>query len=87
MMLLLPRPGTGLTCCNHSGYNPPQFVIDAAKDALDRVECNQYSPTKVRRWNSAVSNISVNRVSKGTSSAEESHCRSLLTILWEKARP
>ena len=29
------------------GYNPPQFVVDAAKDALDRVECNQYSPTKV----------------------------------------
>lgn len=30
------------------GYNPPQFVLDAAKHALDRVECNQYSPTKVR---------------------------------------
>lgn len=29
------------------GYNPPQFVLDAAKHALDRVECNQYSPTKV----------------------------------------
>jgi len=29
------------------GYNPPQFVINAAKQALDRVECNQYSPTKV----------------------------------------
>ena len=29
------------------GYNPPQFVLDAAKGALDRVECNQYSPTKV----------------------------------------
>jgi kynurenine aminotransferase len=31
-----------------SGYNPPQFVIDAAKDALNRVDCNQYSPTKGR---------------------------------------
>ncbi|RMZ88789.1 hypothetical protein DV736_g4000, partial [Chaetothyriales sp. CBS 134916] len=31
-----------------SGYNPPQFVIDAAKGALDRVDCNQYSPTKGR---------------------------------------
>jgi len=31
-----------------SGYNPPQFIIDAAKSALDRVECNQYSPTKGR---------------------------------------
>ena len=30
-----------------SGYNPPKFALDAAKDALDRVECNQYSPTKV----------------------------------------
>jgi len=33
-----------------SGYNPPQFAIDAAKEALDRVECNQYSPTKVWTW-------------------------------------
>jgi kynurenine aminotransferase len=30
------------------GYNPPAFVIDAAKKALDQVDCNQYSPTKVR---------------------------------------
>ncbi|PSK37292.1 hypothetical protein B9Z65_2034 [Elsinoe australis] len=30
------------------GYNPPKFVLDAAKGALDRVECNQYSPTKGR---------------------------------------
>ena len=29
------------------GYNPPTFAIQAAKDALDRVDCNQYSPTKV----------------------------------------
>ncbi|KAI9717047.1 MAG: hypothetical protein M1812_004982 [Candelaria pacifica] len=30
------------------GYNPPLFVLDAAKQALDRVDCNQYSPTKGR---------------------------------------
>ncbi|KAF1812494.1 kynurenine-oxoglutarate transaminase 1 mitochondrial precursor [Eremomyces bilateralis CBS 781.70] len=30
------------------GYNPPQFVLNAAKEALDKVECNQYSPTKGR---------------------------------------
>ncbi|KAI9768594.1 MAG: hypothetical protein M1840_004791 [Geoglossum simile] len=30
------------------GYNPPCFVIDAAKEALDKVDCNQYSPTKGR---------------------------------------
>lgn len=30
------------------GYNPPNFVLDAAKAALDRVDCNQYSPTKGR---------------------------------------
>ena len=30
------------------GYNPPQFVIDAAKESLNRVDCNQYSPTKGR---------------------------------------
>lgn len=29
------------------GYNPPQFVLDAAHEALGKVECNQYSPTKV----------------------------------------
>ncbi|KAK3173064.1 hypothetical protein OEA41_006393 [Lepraria neglecta] len=30
------------------GYNPPKYVTDAAKDALNKVECNQYSPTKGR---------------------------------------
>ncbi|KAF8454546.1 kynurenine aminotransferase [Terfezia claveryi] len=30
------------------GYNPPPFVVQAAKEALDRVECNQYSPTQGR---------------------------------------
>ncbi|KAK7429577.1 arylformamidase [Neonectria magnoliae] len=30
------------------GYNPPKFILDAAKDALDRVDANQYSPTKGR---------------------------------------
>ncbi|RAL10946.1 pyridoxal phosphate-dependent aminotransferase [Aspergillus homomorphus CBS 101889] len=30
------------------GYNPPRFAIDAAKDALDRVDCNQCAPTKGR---------------------------------------
>lgn len=31
----------------NSGYNPPPFVINAAKEALNKVDCNQYSPTKV----------------------------------------
>ncbi|PVH70569.1 PLP-dependent transferase [Cadophora sp. DSE1049] len=30
-------------------YNPPQFVLGAAKLAMDRVECNQYSPSKGRQ--------------------------------------
>lgn len=30
------------------GYNPPEFILDAARDALSRVECNQYSPTRGR---------------------------------------
>ncbi|KAI5799968.1 pyridoxal phosphate-dependent transferase [Geopyxis carbonaria] len=30
------------------GYNPPDFVLQAAKDALERVDCNQYSPTQGR---------------------------------------
>ena len=31
------------------GYNPPKFVLDAAKAAIDKVDCNQYSPTKVQQ--------------------------------------
>ncbi|MCJ1372848.1 hypothetical protein MMC20_004073 [Loxospora ochrophaea] len=39
------------------GYNPPQFIIDAAKDALNRVDCNQYAPTKGRpRLKKAIAN-------------------------------
>lgn len=30
------------------GYNPPNFIINAAKAALDNVDCNQYSPTRGR---------------------------------------
>ena len=30
------------------GYNPPDFIINAAKEALNKVDCNQYSPTKGR---------------------------------------
>lgn len=30
------------------GFNPPDFIINAAKEALNRVDCNQYSPTKGR---------------------------------------
>ncbi|PWW72240.1 PLP-dependent transferase [Tuber magnatum] len=33
---------------NNSGYNPPQFVLSAAKEVLNRVDCNQYSPTQGR---------------------------------------
>ena len=31
-----------------SGYNPPQYVLDAAKEAVGRLDCNQYAPTKGR---------------------------------------
>ncbi|KAH8601713.1 kynurenine aminotransferase-like protein [Bisporella sp. PMI_857] len=30
------------------GYNPPEYILNAAKDALNKVECNQYSHTKGR---------------------------------------
>ncbi|KAH8907030.1 aminotransferase class I and II [Coniochaeta sp. PMI_546] len=30
------------------GYNPPDFILNAAKEALNHVDCNQYSPTKGR---------------------------------------
>ncbi|WEW60808.1 arylformamidase [Emydomyces testavorans] len=29
------------------GYNPPEFILDAAKSELDNVVSNQYAPTKV----------------------------------------
>lgn len=32
----------------NSGYNPPDFIRDAAKVAIDRLDCNQYAPTKGR---------------------------------------
>jgi kynurenine aminotransferase len=32
----------------HSGYNPPNFIRDAAKLAVDRLDCNQYAPTTGR---------------------------------------
>ena len=38
----------GLALTSQSGYNPPKYVLDAAKDALNHVDCNQYAPTKVR---------------------------------------
>jgi len=41
----------------HGGYNPPKFVTDAAKEALDKVECNQYSPTKVSNLEGRISRI------------------------------
>ncbi|KAA8901376.1 pyridoxal phosphate-dependent transferase [Sphaerosporella brunnea] len=38
------------------GYNPPDFVVDAAKEAVERVDCNQYAPTQGRlRLRQAVS--------------------------------
>ncbi|KHJ35935.1 putative aminotransferase class i and ii [Erysiphe necator] len=30
------------------GYNPPDYVLQAAKSAIERVDCNQYAPTKGR---------------------------------------
>lgn len=39
------------------GYNPPEFVLNAAKESLDRVDCNQYSATQGRlRLRQALSN-------------------------------
>lgn len=39
------------------GYNPPKFILDAAKAALDTVDGNQYSPTKGRpRLKKAIAN-------------------------------
>ena len=39
MIVLRSAEGVNITA--------PEFVLNAARDALNRVECNQYSPTKV----------------------------------------
>lgn len=31
-----------------SGYNPPEFIMNAAKEAVTKVDSNQYSPTTGR---------------------------------------
>lgn len=70
------------------GYNPPQFVVDAAKEALDKVECNQYSPTKVCILKIHAKGIN-HRLTwmLGTTSIEESDRRRLLTILRPNTEP
>ncbi|RAH58572.1 PLP-dependent transferase [Aspergillus piperis CBS 112811] len=35
-------------CVNISGWNPPEFIREAAKQALDRFECNKNGSTKGR---------------------------------------
>lgn len=61
------------------GYNPPSFVIDAAKQALDQVDCNQYSPTKVGgcMWWHRHERL----LFKGPTSIKEGSCQCLFTIL------
>ena len=65
-----------------SGYNPPQFVIDAAKDALNKVECNQYSPTKVHMDVWTV--VGMAKDFLGSTAVKESNSGFLLTILWQR---
>jgi kynurenine aminotransferase len=67
------------------GYNPPQFCIDAAKEALDKVECNQYSPTKVRPRALLRACRAYERI--GTTAPEEGHRRCLLSLLRQDPRP
>ena len=47
MSIFLLRSLPAVDEYSFSGYNPPRFVIDAAQSALERVDCNQYAPTKV----------------------------------------
>lgn len=34
--------------CRVSGYNPPNFVLDATRETIDRTDTHQYAPTKGR---------------------------------------
>ena len=43
---------SGARLSGSSEYNPPQFLIKAHRDALAKIECNQYGPTMVR-WHRA----------------------------------
>ena len=67
------------------GYNPPPFVLDAAKQALDRVECNQYSPTKVHFLGMFHATVLTPHI--GPATPEEGHCRRLLALLWPYLEP
>lgn len=69
----------GRRMIGHSGYNPPKYVTDAAKDALNRVECNQYSPTKVWKFLDAVTCPA--KASIGSTKAEESDSRCVHAFL------
>jgi len=81
MTKVLSGLGMLIVYSSRSGYNPPQFAIDAAKDALDRVECNQYSPTKVDMGGSLWAYRKAGSQYTGPSSPQEGHCRRILAFL------
>ena len=67
----------------------PDFVLNAAKDALNRVECNQYSPTKVplsTRFRNC-NLILTKDCSLGASKIKEGNRRRIPTILRLPPRP
>lgn len=87
-MLELPKVYSESTMVmkTYSGYNPPKFVTDAAKEALDKVECNQYSPTKVGYLMKDLQWIPSTDGVPGTTTAQESTGGCIFTILWEEAK-
>jgi kynurenine aminotransferase len=48
LVIFCDSPYQGFKAYSVSGYNPPDFIIKAAQDAVTQVDANQYSPSKGR---------------------------------------
>lgn len=71
------------------GYNPPEYILDAVKDCLHKVDCNQYAPPKVglHRTQSGLPKRLSLTSSTGTTSVTQSSGGRLLASLRQTTRP
>ena len=65
-----------------SGYNPPRFLIDAAQEALTKVDCNQYSPTRVTASPTRPTQLQLTRRA-GPATTEEGFGGYIFPPVWE----
>jgi hypothetical protein len=70
----------------NSDFNPPRFILDAAKEALDRVDCNQYSPTKVPSVASFATSPTT-KTTKGAAASQASSSSLVFPFFWKTIGP